>query len=270
MKHKKDVKRKILEFFKLTKAKIIICLIFMILVMLGFNGAPLFFSTSELVGDTYLLQPLPLTLFQPFQFASKIILNKIPYDFFKQLSTLTLFLVYYYLLSCILVRIWKTKMVVKTKIFWHNLKSWQGGGLIGLAVSIFILSSKYSVLEMCRVIFKISGINRVLGETLCGESTQLILIPFLIVTIGIIIGLIIGWLKTKTFWRKLEYWQKGGLIGLVIGIFILSSSTINGLICEIINSIIELYGCGKFRFPILSIIVGLLIGLIMGKIKKKK
>ena len=265
MKNRKNIGEKIWKFFRPTKSKIIISLVFVALVMLGFKGAPFFFSTSGLVGDTHILQPLPITLFQPLEIVSKIISNGLLGSPFKQLGGLMLFIIYYYLLSCIFVGIWNTRIGKKAKIFWRNLKSWQRGGIIGFAVSFFILNSKYSILKTCWLIF---GNSRI--EYLCSGFTQYIFIILLMITMGIILGLINGWLKTKTSWRNLKYWQKGGLIGLVISTVILSSSRVNKLVCEIINSIIELYGCGKFGFPILSIIIGLLIGFIVGKIKKKK
>ncbi|MBI2657789.1 hypothetical protein HYX08_03805 [Candidatus Woesearchaeota archaeon] len=99
--------------------------------------------------------------------------------------------------------------------------------------------------------------------------------------------------KIKQFWKELKYWQKGATIGLLIGIiyiiYLFSTlllithkeifAPLNDLILyfprEIGDIAFECWFCNSLLafISILSIIqftlFGALIGLIMGKIKKK-
>lgn len=97
--------------------------------------------------------------------------------------------------------------------------------------------------------------------------------------------------KIKQFWNKLRYWQKGGIIGLLVGIIYiiyLFSTTLlireifaplNDLILHfprVIGDIVfECWFCNSLLvfIAILSItqfaLIGALIGLIIGKVKKK-
>ncbi len=98
--------------------------------------------------------------------------------------------------------------------------------------------------------------------------------------------------KVKKFWGKLEYWQKGGIVGLSMGIVYITYlfgtllftskeifAPLNDLILffprEIGDIIFECWLCNSLLvfIAILSVIqfalIGALIGLIIGKLKKK-
>ena len=100
-------------------------------------------------------------------------------------------------------------------------------------------------------------------------------------------------MKVKQFWKKLKYWQKGGIDGLIVGIIYVMYlwgtllliihkeifAPLNDLILyfprEIGDIVFECWWCNSlFVFvTILSVIqfalIGAFIGLIIGKLKKK-
>lgn len=95
--------------------------------------------------------------------------------------------------------------------------------------------------------------------------------------------------KIKQFWKNLKYWQKGGIIGLVIGLLLsteLGAEIIGGvfwilsytLVCGLIYLTSEnLFGkCANIILkldvmflPLLFGIIGTLIGFIIEKLKKR-
>jgi len=97
--------------------------------------------------------------------------------------------------------------------------------------------------------------------------------------------------KLKEWWKKLEYWKKGGVIGLIVGI-ILGTSTILCALSNFGEGCLPLIVFWLFWFPFEKIfekipgsiayaifgygffiieyaIVGALIGFIISKIRKK-
>ncbi|MBI2650283.1 hypothetical protein HYX04_03140 [Candidatus Woesearchaeota archaeon] len=100
--------------------------------------------------------------------------------------------------------------------------------------------------------------------------------------------------KTKQFWGKLKYWQKGGVIGLIFGLIVfyfsfspfydspfliilialpyLSFATILWILNALPNDPLAPEGIvviAVYLSPIFYTLLGILIGLIIGKIKKK-
>lgn len=182
-----------MEFLKPNNIKIFITFIFIILVTLGYFGVPLF-SSDVRVGDTFMPEPLSITLFQPLEFLSQTLRREVFYDAHLGSILLILGLIYYYLLSCVIVRLWNTRIIKKSKILWYKLKSWQKGGLVGLAITIFIFSSSFTPVLICGGIFELS---ESLGKALCLEFKLYITIPFLTVILSSLIGLFVEKLKKK-------------------------------------------------------------------------
>ncbi len=92
-------------------------------------------------------------------------------------------------------------------------------------------------------------------------------------------------IKLKTKWQGFEYWQKGGLIGLVAGIlmypitvfltnfygYTVTYSLFYGITYTIYNILFNGKSAIKFAIltsPIFYGIIGVLIGLIIGKLRK--
>ena len=87
--------------------------------------------------------------------------------------------------------------------------------------------------------------------------------------------------KVKKVWKKLEYWQRGALIGISIGLFPLNEAItsvlvpINDIILRFPRILIS-FEISTFNFYLMFIysivqwyLLGALIGLIIGKVKKK-
>ena len=101
--------------------------------------------------------------------------------------------------------------------------------------------------------------------------------------------------KIKEFWNKLKYWQKGGIIGLLVGLipylafylfnvdmfpFLAIPLAIPVILPMIVISLLvgsqsdplAIEGIAAYALiisPIFYLILGFIIGLIIGKLKKK-
>ena len=99
-----------------------------------------------------------------------------------------------------------------------------------------------------------------------------------------------GSLKIEKFWSRLKHWQKGGLIGLLLGLFSMIGANANRfmgiflipgylfivLLFWITGSLPDdplgpegLVAAAFLFTPLIYAVFGALIGLIIGKIKKK-
>ena len=92
--------------------------------------------------------------------------------------------------------------------------------------------------------------------------------------------------KVKRFWKKLKYWQKGGIIGLLVGLIpylafdIFPFLAVLAILPMIVISLLvgpqsdplAIEGIAAYALiisPIFYLILGFIIGLIIGKLKKK-
>ena len=94
------------KFFRLSKGKIIITLLLILSIPLGYIGIPPF-GWNQFIGDVYMPAPNPITMVPSYIISNMNIENTVTSSYQIYGFLIVLSLIYYYLISCLLVFIYQ-------------------------------------------------------------------------------------------------------------------------------------------------------------------
>ncbi len=146
---------------------------------------------------------------------------------------------------------------------WKDLSGLAKGGIIGAIIG-FLLGIVGTIISYS---FSTCPAGMACAVSPITKLTSIIIAGVVLAVLGFIIGNIIGHIiekrKTGEIWKNTSYWVKGEIIGvilLILDILVLYLTPIPSFMGILL---------GYLVFPFNLVILGIIIGVIIGKIKHK-